>query len=813
MEPPDLPRLEELDDCQHAPVLVATLPDTELHQDAVHVLLDGVARNDQSFGDAAVRPALRHEGEHLALALGQHGERITPAPGPDQLLHESRIDHRSTTPDPVDGLDELVHGQDATLEQVPDPLAGAEQLHGQVDFDVGGEQQDPGGRKLLPDDAGRLDPLGLMVRGHADVDDDEVRLVFPHEREQPFGVACLSDDDEAVALQQACDAFAQQHVIVGKYDPSRPRRQSRSIPREHANPLVPRAGEGVVTRAEMTPTSSAMHAQCADEMKSLHRVATLVAQAAAPEEVFTAVAAEAARLREADMAGMSRFDADGAATLLGFWSRTGETVVPVGTRLEHGGNDLHTLVFRTGRPARIDDYGDDPGHGAHSALRRRVRSVVGAPIFIAGQLWGQIALASTRRNPLPPETEAWLAGFTDLVAAAIANAQSREAIARLADEQAALRRVATLVAQGVPRAELFYAVTVEVAQLVGADHAHISRFDDDRAFILMGMTTEAPGIRVGSRFEFEGWMTNAEVCRTGRAARSDEVDWSTVEGAYGAAGGRLGVVSLVSAPIVVDGHLWGEITVTARKRLPPDTDERVENFSDLVATAIANAEGKSELEASRRRIVTASDEARRRIERDLHDGTQQRLVSLSLAVRSMEATLPSDRLDFRDELSRIATGLSDAVAELQEISRGIHPAVLARGGLGLALRSMGRRSAIPVELDIRQSARLPETIEVAAYYAASEALANATKHSKASHVKISLAVSDGLLQLVIDDDGVGGADAMRGSGLVGLGDRVEALRGSIRIRSRPGEGTQIAVELPVDIDSPQEHVETVVGRG
>jgi signal transduction histidine kinase len=223
-------------------------------------------------------------------------------------------------------------------------------------------------------------------------------------------------------------------------------------------------------------------------------------------------------------------------------------------------------------------------------------------------------------------------------------------------------------------------------------------------------------------------------------------------------------------------------------------------FTELVATAIANAEGKSELAASRRRIVAASDETRRQIERDLHDGTQQRLVSLGLAVRAAEATVSPEREDLREELSRVAEGLAEAVEDLQEISRGIHPAILTKGGLGPALQTLAHRSPIPVGLNITMDARLPEPIEVAAYFVASETLANAAKHSQASRIDLSLSESDGSLELSVRDDGVGGADAARGSGLVGLTDRVEALGGSIRVDSLPGKGTKITAELPLELE-------------
>jgi signal transduction histidine kinase len=362
-----------------------------------------------------------------------------------------------------------------------------------------------------------------------------------------------------------------------------------------------------------------------------------------------------------------------------------------------------------------------------------------------------------------------------------------------------LRRMATLVAQGVRPDEVFSAVSEEVGRLFGSDTAAVVRFEHDPpAIVAVGAGRSIPGIPIGTRWELGDGLASTEVYRTGRSTRVDAMDWSSVSGPVAASARRLGLVSLVASPIIVEGRLWGTLIVLAKEPLPLDAEERLERFTELVATAIANADSRSELAASRRRIVAASDEARRRIERDLHDGTQQRLVSLGLAVRAAEADVPPDRGDLQGELSRIATGLADAVAELQELSRGIHPAILSRGGLGPALRTLARRSPVPVELDITADTRLPEPIEVAAYYVASEALANATKHAQASRVDVSLATRNRSLLLSIRDNGVGGADPARGSGLVGLTDRVEALGGSIRVRSRPGDGTHITAELPLE---------------
>jgi signal transduction histidine kinase len=282
------------------------------------------------------------------------------------------------------------------------------------------------------------------------------------------------------------------------------------------------------------------------------------------------------------------------------------------------------------------------------------------------------------------------------------------------------------------------------------------------------------------------------------------MDWSSARGTVGEVARRLNIVSSVASPVVVEGRLWGAMVVASSDELLlADTEDRLENFTELLATAIANGESRSELAASRRRIVAASDQARRRIERDLHDGTQQRLVSLGLAARAAEADAAAGRGELRAYLSRIAAGLADAVAELQEFSRGIHPAILSEGGLGPALRTLARRSAIPVDLDVTTTARCSEPVEVAAYYVASEALANAMKHAQASCVEISLASLNGSLLLSVGDDGVGGADPARGSGLAGLTDRVEALGGSIRVRSAAGAGTHITAQLPLEYELAQ----------
>ncbi|MCW2977175.1 MAG: domain S-box [Actinomycetia bacterium] len=553
--------------------------------------------------------------------------------------------------------------------------------------------------------------------------------------------------------------------------------------------------------------------ELADEQAALRRVATLVARGAPQDELFAAVAEEVGRLGR-DLAGVARYESDDTVTVLSTWAAEGEhPLVPGPWPLE--GGDVASRISRTGRPVRIDDYHGVPGRiAAFVREELGIRSSVGIPIVVEGRLWGALFVHSKQTHqPLPEDTEARLANFTELVATAVANAENRAKLARLAEEQAALRRVATLVAEGVPPAQVFSALGEEVNSLLDAQNSAIARLDADGKVTIVGNCGTATDVlALGARLKPEpGWLLTA-VIETGRSARKDDYDKAT-EGMAGVIRG-LGIHSSVGAPIVVEGALWGVIIVgTLRERFPDDTGQRLEEFTELAATAVANAENRSELAASRARIVAAADETRRRIERDLHDGTQQRLVSLSLELRLAESTVSTELGDTRTTIGRVSGELNRVIDELREISRGIHPAILSEGGLGPALRTLARRSAIPVELGDVIEHRLPEPIEVAAYYVVSEALTNATKHAHAAHVYVEAAVRDSSLRLSIRDDGVGGAVPVGGSGLIGLRDRVEALGGSIEIDSPPGQGTHVRVRLPLELDlTPDESQEPLSAR-
>ena len=378
---------------------------------------------------------------------------------------------------------------------------------------------------------------------------------------------------------------------------------------------------------------------------------------------------------------------------------------------------------------------------------------------------------------------------------------SHDELGRLADEQAALRRVATLVARGAPPAEVFATVVEEVGRLLGTDLATLGRYEPDGTVTTVARwSREGDPPPVGMRYPIEEGTLSALVWRTGRPARVDS--YADVPGPLAAGARQFGIRSSVGCPITVQGRLWGLTAVGSRRPEPlaADTEARIAGFTELVAVAIANTQARAELAASRARIVKAADETRRRIQRDLHDGVQQRLVALGLELRGAQAAVPTDLPELGAQLGRVGEGLGEALEELRELSHGIHPAILSEGGLGPALRALARRAAVPVELDVQLQGRLPAPVEVAAYYVVAEALTNAAKHAQASVVQVDARAQAGRLRVSVGDDGVGGADPARGSGLVGLGDRVQALDGTLTVHSPAGQGTRLLVNLPVEVD-------------
>jgi signal transduction histidine kinase len=536
--------------------------------------------------------------------------------------------------------------------------------------------------------------------------------------------------------------------------------------------------------------------QIAGEQTALRRVAMLVAQAAPPESVFAAVAAEAGELLGVDAAVLARYDPQDAITVVGTWTGTGAVApTPVGSRLPLGGDNVTTLVFRTGQAARTD-YIDVSGVIGDVATRDwGLRSSVGVPIRVEDRLWGAAMVALTRDELLPADAEARLAGFTELVGTAIASAQARAELQGFGEEQAALRRVATLAARAAPPEEVLAAVTEEAGRLLDAAATILCRYDPDSTVTVVGVwsATGTVPVPVGNQTGLGGRNVSTLVFQTGRPARID--DYADASGPVGDQARAVSIRASVGVPISVEGRLWGVMIVaSAGEPLPAGAEARLAGFTELAATAIANAEAQAEVTASRARVVAAADQARRRIERDLHDGAQQRLVSLALLLRAAQDSLPRE-LDA--QLDQAVAEAAGALDELREIASGIHPAILAERGLAPVLKTLVRRSPVPVDLQVHVSERLPEPVEVSAYYVITEALTNAAKHSRASTVSVQVEVVTHILLLEVRDDGAGGAGFSRGTGLAGLKDRVEALGGRIFLDSPRGAGTRLRVELPL----------------
>ncbi|MFL5825912.1 MAG: PAS domain S-box protein [Thermoleophilaceae bacterium] len=373
--------------------------------------------------------------------------------------------------------------------------------------------------------------------------------------------------------------------------------------------------------------------------------------------------------------------------------------------------------------------------------------------------------------------------------------QDEAELQRLADEQAALRRVATLVAQDVPAAEVFSAVAGEVQRLLDAQATWIGRLESDATMSIVASNGSASHVMpVGSRLELESNMALTQVVRTGGSARVE--DYSGASEAVLRRAEQLRIGSTVAVPIMVEGSLWGSIAAgTEREHFPADAEQRMTEFTELVGTAISNIQAREDLAGSRARIVAAADEERRRVVRDLHDGAQQRLVHSIITMKLAHQALPPDRKPAADLVHEALDEAESANVELRELAHGILPAVLAHGGLPAAVGALASRAPVPVDVDVSVD-RLPAAAEATAYFVIAEALTNVAKHSRASHAAVVARVEDGALQLEVRDDGVGGA-VPGGSGLLGVKDRLAVLHGRLRVESPAGGGTVVAADIPL----------------
>jgi signal transduction histidine kinase len=532
----------------------------------------------------------------------------------------------------------------------------------------------------------------------------------------------------------------------------------------------------------------------AEEQAALRRVAELVARGASQADIFTAIAGEIARLLGTDEMRMLRYERDGDATIV---ARAGELdVFRVGSRSRLDGDGVASRVHRTGRPARIDDYTATSGSIAEGVRSVGIRGVVGTPIVVQGQLWGAMLTATLNDEPLPPDTDARLGQFTDLMATAIANAEARAEVERLAEEQAALRRIATLVAEGAPATAVFDAVATEMDRALGADGVTLSRYEPgDEATVVAHSGSDPRRVPPGTRVSHRGENVTSLVRDSKRSARMEHRQGSP--GAIAELARSIGVRASVGTPIVVNGELWGVAIANWRgqESPPADTEERMAKFAELLDTAIANADSRDQLAASRARLVTEADEARRRVVRDLHDGAQQRLVHTVVTLKLAQRALQANDAKTAALVSEALEHAQQGNAELRELAHGILPAVLTQGGLRSGVDTIVARLHLPVEVNVPHE-RFPREIEASAYFVVSEALTNVVKHSHAGRAEVTAFEEDGMLHVQIRDDGIGGANP-HGHGLVGLGDRLTALGGRLKVETPPSGGTLLYAMLPV----------------
>ena len=549
----------------------------------------------------------------------------------------------------------------------------------------------------------------------------------------------------------------------------------------------------------------------AGEQGALRHVATLVAEGSSPSDLFAAVARAVVQAIDVDAITVERIDADRSTTVI---ASLDAPMFPIGSRWPLDEPGLHASVIASGRPVRVDDVSVLGGRAGTAVRDSAIGSLVAAPIVVDGAVWGLMWVGGKRAEPLAAAAETRLRDFAELAAVAVANAHSRHQLRRLADSEASLRRVATLAAEGATLEELLAAVADEAARILGGAHVAVVRYEPGDSFQVVA-AHDHPVFEVGSSWPVEDSSLAAAVRETGAPVRIQ--DFSEERGIVAEAVRAAGLTSAIAAPIVVDADVWGMVIVglgQRREALPlfrgwytsrmlsssvsgEEIESRLASFTNLVGAAISRAQAQAELIASRARIVEAGDEAMRRIERDLHDGTQQRLVALTLHLQRLRADVPVAERATQEGLEQVERELKSVIEEVQELSRGVHPAQLAIGGLRPSLRALARRSPIPVDVSVDVPERPPASVETALYYVVSEALANAIKHSRATSVSVTVVGDSRSVRAIVADDGVGGAGTGAGSGLTGLTDRVDALAGLFSVVSPRGGGTTISVELPV----------------
>src|SRR3954470_18736113 len=488
----------------------------------------------------------------------------------------------------------------------------------------------------------------------------------------------------------------------------------------------------------------------AEEQAALRRVATLVARGATEGELAAAVARELADLFSSQAASVLRWDGD-TIRVIGDWRAERGAMKAVGRIYAFGGDTITVRVVESAAPARIDSAADmRTEFGKQRWAELGYEASIGAPIFVEGNVWGVVTASRVRPgDTFPPGAEQQLADFAALVAQSIVNAEARRETAALVAEQSALRGIATLVAGGKPQAEVVEEVISDVGKLFGATRVMLVRWEgvhDEVVVVGAWSAHGAPPIEPGAVYRPGHDSATIRVLETGFASRSDDPPEQE------------GGCSMISAPVIVKAALLGALTASrpAEDAFPAGAEVRLRSFADLAAQSIANERAQAELRASRARIVRTADETRERLERNLHDGAQQRLVSVSVVLRLAAAKLPSAPEEARALVVSASYELTQALEELRDLARGLHPAVLTKHGLEPALEALASRAPLPVTVANELGGRLPPAVEAAVYYVVAESLTNVAKYADASEVNVRATCVDGRVRVEVADDGVGG---------------------------------------------------------
>jgi PAS domain S-box-containing protein len=551
--------------------------------------------------------------------------------------------------------------------------------------------------------------------------------------------------------------------------------------REFEARLVPVAANGEEVVAIVRDVTDAR--RLTREQDALRRVATLVATAAREDEVVALIAAELGALFDADAANALRWD--GAALhLLAEWRRDGGAPAP-GSVYSYGGDTISARVVVSGGPARIDSFEELATEFARERWRDLgIEASIGAPVRVRDQVWGVVtASRATGRIRFPDGAEQRLADFAALLAQAIENVESRRQMAQLLDEQSTLRQIATLVAGGRPPAEVLESVTAEVARVFAARSVEVVRWEgvpDEIAVVEAWAAAPGSAAEAGTTRHEPPGSAIIDVLEHGLAAIGH------------------GSEATVAAPLIINGVLRGVLAAhrDATEPYAPGDEARLRAFADLAAQSVGNDRVQHALRESRARIVRAGDEARRRLERNLHDGAQQRLVAVSMQLRHAATLFDADAARARELVASATAELQNAMQELRDLARGLHPAILSEQGLESALRALVRRTPGDTVLENEVTERLPDAVEAAAYYVVAEALTNASKYARSESVHVSVCRDGESIVLEVRDRGLGGATVSAGSGLQGLMDRVEAIGGRLDVQSPAGIGTTIRAVIP-----------------